>query len=239
MHVWARNNPNGYDVQRGFLETTAAAHVDGTIVVVNPRWPLIDLARGLQREIRSWPVAVVAVAAGTFSVAASAETIPLTGLESVEVQRLFRVQRPHHRTSDTSWPVIDANLEYAQDPDSFGTVPVLRLSQCRDAGDVRVIVGYQHPTVDDGDLDFTDDIGTTNHLTKGLADAAMLGVAGRLLLAQEVARTDDRSQTRPRRGEDVPPGHQMQAGEALLRERDRLLKMEVERLTSRYGMRTA
>lgn len=232
IHLWAESSSaKTFTVQRGMSGSTAAAHDDKAMIRVGPRWPRIVIARQLEREIRSWPTAIYAVASGEFAVDASTETVDLTGLSTYEIIRLCRVQRDHARANDGSWPTIPASLERNQ-ANEFTSGYALRLHGVIEKGTtLRVAIGYRHPIPA---IDMSADLGTAYHLSGALADAAMLGVAGRLLLTDEVDRTDDRSQPRPRRAEDVPPGHRLQTGQALLVERDRLLQREAERLTSAY-----
>lgn len=237
MHVWSTLDDNRFQVERGLSGTVVNLHQTDALVHVAPRWPLVDIARGLRREIRSWPPALCAVVAADLSVAGAVEALELEGLDDVNVTRVLRVQRRHHDGADASWPTFGALLERRQSVDSFASGLALRFPHTLGtASTLRVVLGYDFPTTD-GAVDFTVDIGTAHHLTRPLADAAMLGVAGRLLLTSETARTADNAQPRPRRGEDVPPGHRLQAGQALLVERDRLLKTELERLHMQYAPR--
>lgn len=230
LHVWGPTATEGqHTVRRGHGGSTAVQHSADALVRVGPRFPRIALARQLEREIRSWPVAIYATAVGDYDVVAGDEVIALTGLDDYEVIRLIRVQSEHADTANESWPDVPATLERL----STGYQIRLHGTAAR-AGTARVRVGYRHPVPA---LSWSADLGTAYHLNGALADAAMLGVAGRLLLTDEIDRSDDRAQPRPRRGEDVPPGHRMQTGQALLEERDRLLRMEAERLLSAYTPR--
>lgn len=233
MHVWsAADNPGSFVVQRGASGTTAVAHAADTIMRVNPRWPKAILAAQLAREIRSWPTAVGAVAVGEFAVSGVDETVDLDGLLGFDVRRVLRVQRQHHFANNTSWPAVHALLERRQAA-TFGSGFALRFPLgFGHASVVRAAVLYGHPIP--AQVDFDADLGTVYHLNDRLADAALLGVAGRLVMADEVVRTDDRSQPRPRLAEQVPPGHRLQTGQGLLQERDRLLKTEVESILNEY-----
>lgn len=227
MHVWApADNPGAFVVQRGVNATTPAAHDAGALIRINPRWPRPILAAQLGREIRSWPTAVGAVATAEFDVGPSAVALGLTGLDGVDVRRVLRVQRQ----ADDGWPGYPYVLERRQDDG----LPALRFNHAypRNAT-LRVAVLYAHPVP--ATIDFTADLGTDYHLSPRLADAAMLGVAGRLLLADEINRTDDRSQPRARLADQVPPGHRLQTGQGLLQERDRLLKTEAEAILNDYA----
>lgn len=236
LHVWAESTTNTYTVARAFAGTTAVQHVDNSLVRIGPRFPRITLAEQLRREVRSWPVNLYAVAVGELDIAASTEAFDLAGLSGYDVVRICRVQQDHPTDADASWPEISWRFERNQNTTDFSSGYALRLPNAPDtARTIRVTVGYAFPVP--ATLDFTADLGTTWHLSARLADAAMLGVAARLLGTGEIDRTDDRSQARPRRAEEVPPGHQLQAGESLMRERDRLLMLEAERLANAYPWR--
>lgn len=236
VHVWAPGDDAGsYVVRRGMGGSTAAAHDAGAIVRVNPRWPRSALARHLAKEIRSWPSSVGAVATGDLDVPAGAEAVDLDGLGDYEILRILAVQQDHADATDDRWPAVPARLERRQDTTAFPSGQALRfLGSTGSATTLQVSVLYRPPIPT---LDFADDLGTDYHLNDRLADAALLGVAGRLLLASEIPRTDDRSQPRPRRAEDVPPGHRLQAGSGLLTQRDAILKAEAERILNEYPPR--
>ncbi len=237
LHVWGDGSAaQSFVVRRGHAGSTAVQHSDGALVRVGPRFPRITLAKQLRREVRSWPVAIYAVAVGEFDIAADTEAFDLDGLSGYELFRVLRVQQDHPTEANATWPEISHVLERRQNTTDFPSGYALRLPVVPGtARTIRVTVGYRHPVP--ASLDFTADLGTTWHLNDTLADAAMLGVAGRLLATGETDRTDDRSQARPRRAEEVPPGHNLQAGQALFAERDRLLALEAERLLTQYGYR--
>lgn len=236
VHVWETASATSATVMRGMRRSNPSSHSDNTLVRLNPRYPKITLAEQLRREIRSWPSALVAVATGSLDVPRAQEAVDLDGLDGYYGLRLLRVQRDHPRSKNTSWPGVSATLEVRQDRTAFPSGYALRVHDPGDATTLRVAVGYRFPIP--ATLDVTDDVGEAFHINGYLADAAMLGVAGRQMLTGEIARTDDRSQQRPRRAEDVPPGHRLQTGEGLLVERDRMLKHELERLYLEYPPRS-
>ena len=238
LHVWQESTTDTYTVERGMGGTTAVNHDDGDLVRIAPRFPKIVLASQLRQEIRSWPSPIVAIASADFSLANGVEVFDLDGLEDVEGLRLLGVQHDHERTSNDAWPFVpNARLETRQNATDFASGVALHLGGYKHSGGrFRVTVGYRHPTSQDS-IDFADDLGETFHLNGSLADIAMLGVAGTLLLGDEIDRTNDLSQGRPRRAEDVPPGHRLQAGQGLLQMRDILLKLEAERTYSDFAPR--
>jgi hypothetical protein len=229
MHVWVATDDTHMTVERGHGGSTAAAHADGATVRFNPRFPRQVIAEQLRREIRSFPDQVYVPVVGEFTVGTTVEAIDLDGLLGYEVCRVGAIRSTHHDAADNSWPLINGVVAGHADETLFPSGYSLRFPGGRWAGDVRISLGVRHPTTIVA-LDFDDDIGETFMLTARQADAAMLGVAGTLLFTDEVERTQDQAQLRPRRGEDVPPGHRLQAGTALRQERDRLLKLEAERL---------
>lgn len=234
LHIWADADvPGGYVVQRGVGHTTAALHEAGAVIRVNPRWTRSVIATQLAREIRSWPTNVGAVATADFPVANGAETVDLDGLVDFDVRRVLRVQRTHASMANSSRPGFRGILERRQDLTAFPSGYALRFPLTPGVATVvRVAVLYAPPVP--AEVDYTADLGADYHLSSRLADAAMLGVAGRLLLTDEINRTDDRSQSRPRLAEQVPPGHRLQTGQGLLAERDRLLKTEAETILNEY-----
>lgn len=236
MHVWATTTTDTWTVRRGHDGSTAVAHDDLSLIRADPRWTRIALARQLQRELRSWPVSVFAPVFANFDLAASVESIDLDGLTATtNVRKILTVRRDSPGAGDDTWPSLDAIYESSSNLTAYPSGHGLRfLSTIGTAGTVRVGVGIEHPVAD---LDFTADLGTAHLLNRRLADAAMLGVAGRLLAVDELGRTDSRSWRRGGIADDVPPGHLLQTGAALVAERDRLLKAESEALLNLYPMR--
>lgn len=235
MHLWgAGSTAQSFIVDRGHAGSAAGSHADGSLIRVAPRFTTHQLAEQLRREIRSWPVPLCAVAVGDVSVGASVEAVDLDGLTGTEVVRLFRVQRANPDVSETSWPVVDASLERRQDLTDFPSGYAIRFPGDHSAMTARVTLGYRFP-VGTGTLDLTADLGETFHINAALADAAMFGVAGKQMISSEIERATDQNQQRPRRGEDVPPGHMLQTGQALLAQRDLMLKLENERILNQYA----
>lgn len=237
LQVWqAGGGTREWVVARGWDGSTAAAAADEALVRVNPRWTRMTLARQLARELRAWPAAVCIPVSADFEVTVGTEAIDLDGLAGVDVRRVLRVVRENGDPNDAAWPAVPHTLERSSNATAFPSGYALYLPDgCPTDATLRVTVGIGPAAP--AAVDFTDDLGTDYGLTHRLADAAMLGVAGRLLMASEVVRTDTASQPRARVADDVPAGHRLQAGEGLLKERDRLLKLEVEAILNAYGMR--
>ena len=186
-------------VQRGWYGTTAAAHMSGAIVYINPYYSQFEIRNSLMDEIRSWGPQVYAV-----------KTVELTTTDLVngydlgalgEFYGIIAVRISPDaligEISDKSWP--DPSFEVLQDaptsdfpsgnaliitqPDAIFDSPRTLHVVYAAAFNVDSTNGAGNPTFQDGD----DLIGTVGVALSDL-DIAPLGAAWRLILNAELRR---------------------------------------------------
>lgn len=221
-------------VERGMLGSTAAAHDSGAIVRVEPRFFRVELAEQIATEIRSWPTNVYARAVGSLSAGAAIDAIDLMGLGDMAGLSLLRVQHRPTTAVSQRWNRLDSvRLERRQAETSFGSGYALVLPAALGTpSTLRIVL---RAPFDTANLTPTTDLGDVG-LTNDLVDIIPWGVAARLLMTRDIARTDANPQGRSRPAEEVRTGDATQVGRALMQERDRLLAEAANRLLAEDGM---
>ena len=221
-------------IQRAMLGTTAASHADLTLARVEPRFLRAQMNTEIANEIRSWPSNIYARYAGDLAIGASVNAIDVAGLSAVPGAHLLRVQLSPTDTTDERWSRFDnVRLERRQQtatfasgyalvvPGDIGKAVTLRVV-CR----APFIVGSLASGTDFGSLGLTND----------LVDIIPWGVAARMVLTRDIARSDSNAQGRSRPAEEVRPGDAANVARMLLTERDRLLTEASNRLLAEDGM---
>ena len=227
-------------VRRGMLGTDAAAHVDESLVKVEPRFRRQQIIQALRAEIESWPFTVYARYVGEVSVGTSVRGVDLAGLAGVDGAQLIAAQRSPLESNQTVWPTIpSARLERRQDltdypsgyalvfPNFGGNIGVtdrdwpygyMVSNVSSFTARVRVKARFSTAIFSAGT-----DVGQVMGMPLACAEIAPVGAAARLVMTQDVARTDTNAYGRARAAEEVRAGDATSAGRSLLQWRDRLL----------------
>lgn len=257
LFIWSVDTvANSAVVQRGMRGTVAASHAAGTWIDVNPRFPNYMIRAALQEEIRSWPhdlfqVKTLDITAGPASTqqpnqVTVSRAYDLTGMDpnfyfGVELQHSpkafsdtwFRVKRWRIERLPTSGPsATGSTFPISYFPSGLALIVMEYIY----TGQMRL--SYASPF--DVDTVFTDatDVVNTIGLHRELLDIPPLGAAWRLLATREVRRTFVESQGQSRHAEEVPPEEIMKAALSLKGLRDNRLAQEVQRIRTRYPVRT-
>lgn len=239
MYVRAATAPTA-TVRRGMLGTDAAAHADDSLVKVEPRFKRGQIIQALRAEIESWPFTVYARYVGDVSVGTSVRGVDLAGLAGVEGAQLIAAQRSPLESNSTVWPTIpSARMERRQDltqypsgyalvfPDFGGNSGVTNMdwpygyvasSVSSFTARVRVKARFSTAIFSAGT-----DVGQVMGMPLACAEIAPIGAAARLVMTQDVARTDANAYGRSRAAEEVRAGDATSSGQSLLRWRDKLL----------------
>lgn len=227
-------------VIRGY-RSTAAAHDDGKLIEVNPRFPQVMIRRALIDDIHSWPDSVYREQTQEYSLSTSEVGIDLDDFATVRrildvemaaTDNLLFWQRPYRTRLLTAadpgdFPSGNGLIVY---PADFRSYPTTGSSTYA----VRVTAATDFVT-----STFTDaiDVVTTVGLPATAIDIPPLGAAARLVGVREILRTNMGTQNQPRRAEEVPAGATIQTGLQLMQLRDRRLSQEATRLMARWGVR--
>lgn len=237
VYVWTTaSGSKQATIERGQLGSTATDHADGTIIEINPRFPAHHIIDNMAQEIHSWPDGIF-----TTSVVTLTQSQTLT-----KDQKVFELTG----TNRFLW-VLDVHREPEDAGNEWRRIP-WRLNKNLDTSEVTA--GMQISTrmpVDEGDkisvlyaqsFDLsTFTTATDLNSTVGLADEHIdilkLGTAWRMMVGQEVVRSQIYSQNEPRAADEVPAGHANAVAQALKRERDQRIADEVIRLQRLYPAR--
>lgn len=237
LYVWSTDvSGKTATVLRGDLGSTAVAHVDGSIVEVNPRFPAFEIRDVLTEEIRSWPNSLFRVVSHDAIVSAGSTAVD-SGISSEEWLAVLNVTRsPYGSTRDTLNDVrIPFRIERNLDPARFTSGAGIFLDSVAPSGGttMRVTMAMPFDTTDLADTVEMQDVG----LTTSMYDIPALGVAARLVANRETIRTFTEGQGEPRRSEEIPPMYATQASQGLMKLRDKRIAEEAQRLLHRYPWR--
>lgn len=233
MYVWtAHAETKTFQVERGVLGTTAAAHTAGDLIEVNPTFPQNAIKRAVKQEIQSWPNTLFQVDTATVAVT---DTYRSQGV-ALNLGDYYHVLRIQKESADGStWPDVsywrhDRHPDGTDFPSATG---VLYLDEPVLTGNVKVV--YSKP-FDVSTWEDATDVEATVGLTAHMLDLPALGAAWRLQSAREVSRTLTQPSSDPRLSESVPPGSIIQGAFALKQLRDARIGEEARRLASKYPL---
>lgn len=202
-------------VVAGYAGTTPAAHVLGTVTVVNPRFPLVACLKGVTDALRAVPVSIPAVYTTTVSVG--------------NVQYLADLTQADARFTVEAYGLLEALIDMPDDGFIYQQVGVVQPVRWTDYLDARLVKAGGHlllrlgqgrgmqvlpasmtvtiasPVVVNG-AGPTSDLTTLCGLPDSMADVIELGAWLQLLGDQESKRSDRGNLGESRRPEEVPAG---------------------------------
>lgn len=232
IHVWSTDDSAmTADVDRGEYATTAAAHADGHVVLVNPRYTNAQILRALNAAAASL------VSEGIFGVT----TVELTyvsgvgGYDLTDSTKVLDLLDVHHESADAStkqWLRVpnvrllpDANVA-----DFASGTGVLIDTVVPNGTTLRVAYAHELSSALSA---LTDVVETVIGIDAVAVDILCIGAALHLTAGKEIA-LNETDVARPRRSSEVPPGAFSQA-DSNLRSlwRDRV-KAERSRLNRKH-----
>lgn len=225
-------------VLRGQRGTDPAAHITGTTIEVNPRFPRFLIRQMMQADIASWPGSLYNVQHFTGTTTWNTRTIQVPqsingfvprGVLKVRRKSLSLMDDRYRRTKgyDVLFDILD---DVAGDP----VVGVIQLddntcinSTCA----VQVACDFNVEAVGDDDNDLQDDVG----LSGGMQEILELGAAYRLLMGRGSVRLFPEAQGQSRAPQEVGSQDIPRLAEMLLQLKDERMGEEAENLTRRSG----
>lgn len=211
MRVWEVDDTNKTaTVQRGYGGSTAATHLVGSLVYVNPTHTKFAILRALNQDI------LALSSAGLFSmstveltynaVAAGYDLTSVTNLEGI-----YRIDAKYTGMTRDWQRIRDFRLARSQNTVDFPSGYALSWDHGGQPGQtVRVVYKSRFTTLSA----LTTDVSTTG-LPTSAYDIPPLGAAARLVSPREVDRNDTTSQGNSRRADEVPAGAVRSAGAGL------------------------
>ena len=237
LSVWDVNvSSKTATVQRGDYGSTAAAHVDDSVVIVNPS---VATPAAVGRAVNSELRALSSRHSGLYQMKyvdltydSSREGYDLTGLTNF--LSIWQI-RYKATGSEIDWPILSEWSHQPLAPTSdFASGQVLFIREDAQQGNpVRVWYRASFNTLSAP----TDDVTAVSGLHVEAHDILSIGAAWRLTAGREVARNIYENQGDTRRATEVPPGANLGASRNLDALRADRIKEEAARLASLYPIR--
>lgn len=218
-------------VQRGYLGTIPAAHLDNALVEVNSRFPREFIKEALKREINSYGPRLFRVTAHDITITTNTLSYDMPTsdyFQVIDVRGKF--------TAETRRPLYNG-FSVARDMPvaDFPSGSALLLDYETSVGST-LRVRLARPFNTSEFLDTTD-LEATVGMAGTMVDIPSLGAAWRLLATREIPRTNMAAQPEPRHHEEVPPGHIASVAQQLKRIRDERISEEQFLLREKYPNR--
>lgn len=239
VYVWDSDpDTKAATIMRGQQGTAAAAHVAGTLLEVNPRFPSASVRQALLDEIRSWPDTLFATYSFTGSLAAGKRGMDILNAATngfLDILEVLRVPSSSSASALTTDSYIDEmgwriarNLSDAAYPSGYELIlntPASIASSYR--------VTYSYPFNLASFIDSVDLVATVG-LSLDMLDIPRWGAQWRLLAPLETKRTDVSGATSARVAADVPAGFSIRTAAQIKSIRDQRIKEEADRLRLKF-----
>ena len=232
IYIWAADAATKtLTVQRGYADTTAAAHTAGAIVILNPRFPQQQMLDALNQDIDdlSSPLnGLYRVVSASVDYNGSDRQINLT--DATSVIDLIDV-RLRYLSSD--YPVLrGVRLARGLPTSDFASGYAVTFDEQSMAG--TLTVRYKAPFTRAATT--TSDVQTSCLVPQTMEDILEMGVMARMLSVREVKRNFIESQGDTRRSDEVPAGSMSNSFTNISRlRRDRIIA-EAARLARQYPL---
>ena len=232
VYIWEATSGNKtLTVERGYMGTTPAAHTEGALVILNPRFPKAQLLDALNQDIDdlSSPLnGLFRIISANVDYNGADRQIDLTGATSIIDLLDVRL-----RYLDSDYPVIrKTRLQRDLPTSDFPSGYAIVFDESVMAGTLRV--RYKAPFSRVSAL--ADSLQSVAFVPITMEDILELGVMYRMLSTREVKRNFIESQGDTRRSDEVPPGAMRDSFSNILRlRRDRIIA-EAAKLARQYPL---
>jgi hypothetical protein len=230
MYIWATDvATKTLTVQRGFNNTTAAAHTAGAVITINPRFPRAQILEAVNDELSdlSSPMhGLFQVKTLNIDYNGSDAMIDLTNVTSIIDLLTVSVR---YMTDD--YPIA-RKIRLIRDlpTDDFPSGFALRFDQAVFPGRLRVVYKAAYTAAATEATDINSGCGVQETVT----DIVALGAQIRLMSPREVKRNFTESQGDTRRAEEVSMGAVANSITSLIRLRRDRIQAEAARLARAY-----
>lgn len=230
MYIWATDVPTKtLTVQRGFNNSTAAAHTAGAVITVNPRFPRAQVLEAVNDELSdlSSPMhGLFQVKTLNIDYNGSDAMIDLTNVTSIIDLLTVSVR---YMTDD--YPIA-RKIRLIRDlpTDDFPSGFALRFDQAVFPGRLRVVYKAAYTTAATEATDINSGCGVQETVT----DIVALGAQIRLMSPREIKRNFTESQGDTRRADEVAMGSVANSTAGLIRLRRDRIQAEAARLARAY-----
>lgn len=230
-------------VLRGWQDSDGEAHTSGDEVMINPRFTRFDIYDAMVDEIASWEPRLFKVASYEWSVTLEDESVELPASMADAIGVVECRRQWSDDTDNAAWPNIDFRLMRGD----VGTWSAASLSgllirlipnhATMRTGTVHALVAQPFDVTTTEPAE-TDDLVADIGLQPSMIDLLGFGIKMRLMADDENGRSARIVQDEPRRTEEVPPGAALTAAQTIRNNYDRRLKAEVQKLHTKYPLRS-
>lgn len=230
MYIWSTDVPTKtLTVQRGFNNSTAAAHTAGAVITVNPRFPRAQVLEAVNDELSdlSSPMhGLFQVKTLNIDYNGSDAMIDLTNVTSIIDLLTVSVR---YMTDD--YPIA-RKIRLIRDlpTDDFPSGFALRFDQAVFPGRLRVVYKAAYTAAATEATDINSGCGVQETVT----DIVALGAQIRLMSPREIKRNFTESQGDTRRADEVAMGSVANSTAGLIRLRRDRIQAEAARLARAY-----
>lgn len=234
VHVWSSDaQAKTATVDRGEFGSTAAAHADGAVVLVNPVFSTNDILRAINAEIAGLSSpgnGLYQMKAVDITYSSAIQGYDLDGVDADFIDIYEVAYKSEGPSAD--WPRIDSyRVERSMDTDEFASGNALIVFQGGNPGQA---LRVRYRAAFDSLSALTDNVVTVSGVPTTMHDIVAISAALHLASGREVARNFDEWQGDTRRAEEVPPGANAQALRGLMMLRQRRIDEEAARLQKQY-----
>lgn len=234
--VSANHSANTVTVIRAFQDTTAAAHVAGSLIDISPRFSLVDIVEAMRGEMMAWGSQLYYPVSETFTVSPEQQTLELP-LAWVNMLGLLNVIQSDVSGDITTWPRVACKFirgDAATFDGASTSGLLLRFTEPIRSGLVYAVAAmpYGYLTMNDDD-DLTDDL----YLTPGMIDLLEFGAKRRVMADELSGRLARHAQDEARRAEETPLGSLVPVSQLQMMQYNRRMQDEIRLLRSRYPLR--
>lgn len=222
---------------RGFRGSTAATHDSGDLVQADPRFTRFRIMASLKQEVASWGQRLYAVDSETIALAADTRgyDLPL-GSDFLHVLSAKVEPTTLFDTNSSVWPDVEFSIARGNDAADFASGMAIFFNRyLYQSTGRRVRVRYAKRFDVSAWTEGTDMV-TDVGLATSMLDIPPLGAAWRLMIGQEIRRSEFAAQGQTRRHDEVPPLAALQTAKALKEMRDQRIAEEQLTLLASDGL---
>lgn len=224
-------------VIRGQFGSTAASHTSGDTVWVNPKFSRAQVLRAVNAELDDLTgEGIYRMATIDLTYNSAVAGYDMTGLTPDDVIDVYEVRADDPGPSQGWRPITNWSLIRDASTTDFASGLGLVLFEGGSPGHtVRVTYRKRFSQVTASDAGT--DLATSAGIDREAHDLVALGAAVRLMSGVEVRRSQVSAQPDTRRAEELPPGAVLQSYTGLVKQYERRLRAERNRLARRYPIR--
>jgi hypothetical protein len=237
MRINSTPTPDQLQVARAILNSVIAPHSAGDDVIVNPRFPAVDVVSAINQDIDD----LSAPTNGLFNMRTTVFIYNPAiigydfGIPASEILEAWEVRAADYG-AQRSWPLIVPSqwkLDRGADPNVFPSGVSMKIYGGAFPGRP-IRVQYKAP-YDTPLIDPTDDVELTTGLQPQAHDIPVLGATYRLMQFRELKRSFTEAQGEPRRAAEVPVGSSLTAMKGIQAHRTDRIAAERERLNKTWA----